>query len=145
MSLTVSPALLDQARHGDVDDAAFTACIQGSLPYAWQLVSELAGQLRTAGGGLADNQGPPGGGRQGGYPRRSAYPSPARSAQAGGLQERTSDDPVAGLVGMLVGPAGRGGALPGPLTQPGDVARDVRSRWPGEVGGLERAEHVRDP
>src|SRR5438445_7766857 len=37
MSLTVSPDLLGQARHGDVDDAAFTACIQGSLPYAWQV------------------------------------------------------------------------------------------------------------
>jgi hypothetical protein len=59
MSLTVSPDLLDQARHGDVDDAAFTACIQASLPYAWQLVSELAGQLRTAGGDLAGNQVPP--------------------------------------------------------------------------------------
>jgi len=59
MSLTVSPDLLDQARHGDVDDAAFTACIQASLPYAWQVVSELAGQLRTTGADLADNQVPP--------------------------------------------------------------------------------------
>ena len=59
MSLTVSPDLLDQARHGDVDDAAFTACIQASLPYAWQLVSELAGDLRTTGADLADNQVPP--------------------------------------------------------------------------------------
>jgi hypothetical protein len=49
MSLTVSPDLLDQARHGDVDDAAFTACIQASLPYAWQLVSDLAGRLRATG------------------------------------------------------------------------------------------------
>ena len=59
MSLTVSSALLDQARHGDVDDAAFTACIQASLPYAWQLVSELAGHLRTTEADLADNQVPP--------------------------------------------------------------------------------------
>ena len=59
MSLTVSPDLLDQARHGDVDDAAFTACIQASLPYAWQLVSELAGHLRTTEADLADNQAPP--------------------------------------------------------------------------------------
>src|ERR1700758_4436272 len=59
MSLTVSPNLLDQARQGDVDDAAFTACIQASLPYAWQLVSELAGRLRAAGADLADNQVPP--------------------------------------------------------------------------------------
>ena len=59
MSLTVSPDLLDQARHGDVADAAFTACIQASLPYAWQLVSELAGHLRTTEADLADNQVPP--------------------------------------------------------------------------------------
>ena len=59
MSLTVSPDLLDQARHGDVDDAAFTACIQASLPYAWQLVSELAGRLRATGADLADNRVPP--------------------------------------------------------------------------------------
>jgi hypothetical protein len=59
MSLTVSADLLDQARNGDVDDAAFTACIQGSLPYAWRVVSDLAGQLRASGADLADNQVPP--------------------------------------------------------------------------------------
>jgi hypothetical protein len=59
MSLTVSPELLDQARHGDVDDAAFIACIQASLPYAWQLVSGLTEELRTTGADLADNQVPP--------------------------------------------------------------------------------------
>jgi hypothetical protein len=59
MSLTVSPDLLDRARHGDVDDTAFTACIQNSLPYAWQLVSDLAGQLRASGADLADNRVPP--------------------------------------------------------------------------------------
>jgi hypothetical protein len=56
MSLTVSPELLDQARRGDVEDAAFIACIQASLPYAWQLVSGLAEELRTTGADLADNQ-----------------------------------------------------------------------------------------
>jgi len=59
MSLTVSPDLLDQARHGDVDGTAFTACIQASLPYAWQVVSDLAGQLHGSGADLADNQVPP--------------------------------------------------------------------------------------
>jgi hypothetical protein len=59
MSLTVSPDLLDRARHGDVDDTAFTACIQGSLPYAWQLVSDLARRLRVTGADLADNKVPP--------------------------------------------------------------------------------------
>jgi hypothetical protein len=59
MSLTVSADLLDQARNGDVDDAAFTACIQGSLPYAWHLVADLAGQLHGSGADLADNRVPP--------------------------------------------------------------------------------------
>ena len=59
MSLTVPPGLLGQARHGDVDDAAFTACIQASLPYAWQLISDLAAHLHATGADLADNQVPP--------------------------------------------------------------------------------------
>jgi hypothetical protein len=59
MSLTVSADLLDQARNGDVDDAAFTACIQGSLPYAWHLVADLAEQLHGSGADLADNRVPP--------------------------------------------------------------------------------------
>jgi len=59
MSLTVPPGLLDQARHGSVGDAAFTACIQASLPYAWQLISDLTGRLHASGAGFADNQLPP--------------------------------------------------------------------------------------
>ncbi len=52
MSLTVPPGLLDQARQGDVDDAAFTACIQASLPYAWQLISDLAAHLHGTSAGV---------------------------------------------------------------------------------------------
>ncbi len=59
MSLTVSPALLDQARHGNVDDAAFTACIRASLPYAWQLIGDLTERLHATGADVADNQVPP--------------------------------------------------------------------------------------
>ena len=59
MSLTVPADLLDQARHGDVDDDAFTACIQSSLPYAWRLISDLAGELHATGADRADNQVPP--------------------------------------------------------------------------------------
>jgi hypothetical protein len=59
MSLTVSPDVLDQARHGDVDDAAFTACIQASLPYAWQVISDLTERLHATGADLADNHVPP--------------------------------------------------------------------------------------
>jgi hypothetical protein len=59
MSLTVPPDLLDQARHGSVADDAFTACIQASLPYAWQLISDLTGRLHANGADFADNQVPP--------------------------------------------------------------------------------------
>jgi hypothetical protein len=59
MSLAVSPDLLDQARHGEVDDAAFADCIRTSLPYAWQLISRLIQDLHTSGGEFADNQVPP--------------------------------------------------------------------------------------
>jgi uncharacterized protein len=59
MSLTVSADLLDQARQGDVDDDAFTACIQASLPYAWELIDDLTRQLHATGADRADNRVPP--------------------------------------------------------------------------------------
>jgi uncharacterized protein len=59
VSLTVSPELIAQAERGQVADAAFTDCIAGSLPYAWQLVTGLVGELSASGAGLADNQVPP--------------------------------------------------------------------------------------
>jgi hypothetical protein len=59
MSLAVPPDLLEQARQGEVDDAAFTSCIAASLPYAWQVISGLIEDLRTSGGDFADNQVPP--------------------------------------------------------------------------------------
>lgn len=59
MSLTVPPALTAQAHEGDVDDAAFLACIRDSLPYAWNLISHLVERLHTEDGEFADNQTPP--------------------------------------------------------------------------------------
>lgn len=59
MSLAVSPQLLEQARHGEVDDAAFLDCIRTSLPYAWTVISDLIGELETGGAQFADNQVPP--------------------------------------------------------------------------------------
>jgi hypothetical protein len=59
MSLTVSPELVEQAHHGEIDDTAFIECIRTSLPYAWQVVSGLIGELRTGNADLADNQVPP--------------------------------------------------------------------------------------
>jgi hypothetical protein len=59
MSLTVSPHLTKQAQHGEIDDAAFTGCIAASLPYAWQVITGLVGELHASGADRAENQVPP--------------------------------------------------------------------------------------
>jgi hypothetical protein len=59
MSLTVPPALLEQARGGEVDDADFLGCIRTSLPYAWSVVSGLLANLGASEAEFADNQVPP--------------------------------------------------------------------------------------
>lgn len=59
MSLTVPPDLLEQASHGEVDDAQFLDCIAASLPYAWDLVTGLVKDLEASDGEFADNQVPP--------------------------------------------------------------------------------------
>jgi hypothetical protein len=56
MSLTVPADLLEQAHHGEVDDAAFIDCIRTSLPYAWTLVDDLIQGMK---GEFADNTVPP--------------------------------------------------------------------------------------
>jgi hypothetical protein len=58
MSLTVPAGLLEQASHGEVDDAEFLECVRTSLPYAWDVVTRLVGEVE-AGGEFADNQVPP--------------------------------------------------------------------------------------
>nr|BFE84866.1 hypothetical protein GCM10020093_074670 [Planobispora longispora] len=55
MSLTVSNDLLDQARAGEVDDAAFVACVRDSLPYAWSVISGLVDERARTGAEFADN------------------------------------------------------------------------------------------
>jgi hypothetical protein len=42
-----------------VDDEQFVACVRGSLPYAWSVISGLAGQLASGSEGFADNVVPP--------------------------------------------------------------------------------------
>jgi hypothetical protein len=56
MSLDVPTALLERAEAGPVDDAEFLACVRGSLPYAWAVISAVAGDLRD---GFADHEAPP--------------------------------------------------------------------------------------
>ncbi|MFI0351380.1 SCO5389 family protein [Actinomadura sp. 9N407] len=59
MSLDVSPELLETAQRGEVDDAAFVACIRDSLPYAWEMITGLVARLQVDGGDFADNHTPP--------------------------------------------------------------------------------------
>jgi hypothetical protein len=59
MSLDVSPALLEKAERGEVDEREFVDCVRTSLPYAWELISSLVAQLKVDGSTFADNQVPP--------------------------------------------------------------------------------------
>lgn len=59
MSLTVSSRLLEKARQGEVLQSDFLACIKDSLPYAWQLIEDLAGKLQQSEASFVDNQTPP--------------------------------------------------------------------------------------
>jgi hypothetical protein len=49
LSLTVPGSLLEQAERGPIGDAEFINCIRSSLPYAWSLVEDLAGELERSG------------------------------------------------------------------------------------------------
>jgi hypothetical protein len=59
MSLDVSPDLLEQARQGTVNEAAFAATVRESLPYACDLIAGLSAELAASGADFADNQVPP--------------------------------------------------------------------------------------
>ncbi|GAA4200448.1 SCO5389 family protein [Microbispora amethystogenes] len=59
MSLSVPDNLLAQARTGEVDDAAFVACVRDSLPYAWTTITALIERRDRSGADFADNQVPP--------------------------------------------------------------------------------------
>ena len=59
MSLDVPSALLERAERGEVDDVAFVECVRTSLPYAWQVVSEVAGGVQRGNAPFADHSIPP--------------------------------------------------------------------------------------
>jgi hypothetical protein len=59
MSLDVPTALLERAEAGPVDDAEFVACVRDSLPYAWAIISGVAGDLGVTGADFADHEIPP--------------------------------------------------------------------------------------
>ncbi|MBF6327642.1 SCO5389 family protein [Nocardia transvalensis] len=59
MSLDVPTALLERAERGEVSDAEFVECVRTSLPYAYEVVSRVAADLRSGTAEFADNQIPP--------------------------------------------------------------------------------------
>ena len=62
MSLDVAPSLIEQAERGQVDEAEFVATVARSLPYAWSVMSEVAGEVAagfTNSEGFADHATPP--------------------------------------------------------------------------------------
>jgi hypothetical protein len=59
MSLNVPAALLERAERGDATDEDFVACIKASLPYAWGVISTLAGRASAPGVSFADDQSAP--------------------------------------------------------------------------------------
>jgi hypothetical protein len=59
MSLDVPTALLERAEAGEVGDAEFVECVRQSLPYAWNVISQVAADLRAGGDEFADHAVPP--------------------------------------------------------------------------------------
>jgi len=59
MSLDVPAALLERAERGEVSDDEFVDCVRNSLPYAYEVVSRVAADLRSGTAEFADNQIPP--------------------------------------------------------------------------------------
>ncbi|GAA3921198.1 SCO5389 family protein [Actinoplanes auranticolor] len=82
MSLTVSPELLSVAERGEVPDAEFVDCVRTSLPYAWEVISQVVTELETTGGEFADHEIPPPSGQQRGELLRAL----ASDAIRGGLE-----------------------------------------------------------
>ncbi|MDH6606195.1 hypothetical protein M2164_001830 [Streptomyces sp. SAI-208] len=59
MSLDVSPKLLAEAEQGDIREEDFVATVRTSLPYAYDLIASLAGELKVGAAEFSDNQTPP--------------------------------------------------------------------------------------
>ncbi|MFE3031140.1 SCO5389 family protein [Streptomyces canus] len=59
MSLDVSPKLLAEAEQGTVREEDFVDTVRTSLPYAYDLIASLAGELKGGTAEFTDNQTPP--------------------------------------------------------------------------------------
>lgn len=59
MSLDVPTALLEKAESGEVPDSDFVDGVRQSLPYAWQVISQVTLDVQTGAGEFADHAVPP--------------------------------------------------------------------------------------
>jgi uncharacterized protein len=59
MSLDVSPELLAEAEAGSIREQDFVDTVRTSLPYAYDLIASLAGELKSGTAEFTDNQTPP--------------------------------------------------------------------------------------
>ncbi|MEU0945788.1 SCO5389 family protein [Streptomyces canus] len=59
MSLDVSPKLLAEAEQGTLREEDFVDTVRTSLPYAYDLIASLAGELKGGTAEFTDNQTPP--------------------------------------------------------------------------------------
>ncbi|MFJ4833492.1 SCO5389 family protein [Streptomyces sp. NPDC088747] len=59
MSLDVSPKLLAEAERGQVSEGDFVETVRTSLPYAYDLIAGLVGELGDGQREFADNHTPP--------------------------------------------------------------------------------------
>ena len=60
MSLDVPTTMIEVAQHSELDDAAFVTVVRDSLPYAWQVISQVVGDLAVnPGSEFADHAIPP--------------------------------------------------------------------------------------
>ena len=82
MSLDVPTDLLVRAESGEVPDAAFVECVRQSLPYAWTVISRVAGDLESGDREFADHAVPPPGEAERGQLLRAL----ASDAIRGGLE-----------------------------------------------------------
>ena len=81
MSLDVPADLLAKAERGEIGDDEFLACVSGSLPYAWQVITGVIGELD---GGTAD------------FADDSTVPP--SDAEAGQLLRAMASDPIRGAI-----------------------------------------------
>lgn len=88
MTLDVSAELLAAAEVGEVSDEQFADCIRTSLPYAWQMVSQLSTRLLVEGGPFADN---------------SNSNPPANDAERGQLLRALASDAIRGCLERYFG------------------------------------------